>query len=87
MGAEYNTILVINNRLTKLAYFLLYREALNAEDLAYVFYRIVVANYGLLDEIILDKDKLFTSKFWKSLMDIMGIKMKMSIVFHLQMDG
>ena len=56
-------ILVINDRLTKMAYFLLYKEALNVEDLAYTFLRIVVANHRLSDEIILDRDKLFNSKF------------------------
>ena len=46
-----------------MVYFLLYKEASNAEDLAYIFLRIVVADYGLLDEIISDRDKLFNSKF------------------------
>ena len=56
-------ILVINNRLIKIAYFLLYKEALNMKDLAYIFLRIVVANYRLSDKIILDRDKLFNFKF------------------------
>ena len=46
-----------------MVYFLLYKEALNTEDLAYIFLKIVVANYGLLDKIILNRDKLFNSKF------------------------
>ena len=50
----YNSILVINNRLTKFIYFILYKEALNVKDLAYIFLRIVVVDYGLLDKIILD---------------------------------
>jgi hypothetical protein len=47
----------------------------------------VVASHGLPDEIISDRDKLFTSKFWRLLMDMMGIKMKMSTAFHPQTDG
>ena len=86
-GTVYDTILVINDRLTKLAYFLPYKEASNAEDLAYAFLRTVVADHGLPDEIISDRDKLFNSKFWRSLMDMMGIKMKMSTAFHPQTDG
>ena len=46
-----------------MAYFLLYKKALNIEDLAYIFLRIVVANYRLPDKIILNRDKLFNSKF------------------------
>ena len=86
-GTWYDTILVINDRLTKMAYFLPYKEASNAEDLAYTFLRTVVANHGLPDEIISDRDKLFNSKFWRSLMDMMGIKIKMSTAFHPQTDG
>ena len=44
-------------------YFLLYKEVLNIEDLAYIFLRIVVTNYRLLDKIILNRNKLFNSKF------------------------
>jgi hypothetical protein len=29
------------------------------EDLAYVFLRVIVVNYSALEEIILDRDKLF----------------------------
>ena len=59
----YDTILVFNDRLTKIAYFVLYKEVLDVEDLAYTFLRTVVANHRLPKEIILDRDKLFTSKF------------------------
>ena len=37
-----------------MAYFTLYKEALNIKDLIYIFLRIVVANYELSDKIILD---------------------------------
>ena len=58
----YNSILVITDRLTKYRYFILYKESSNTEDLIYVFLRIVVANHGSLEEVILDRDKLFTLK-------------------------
>ncbi|KFY23572.1 hypothetical protein V491_02488, partial [Pseudogymnoascus sp. VKM F-3775] len=45
-----------------------YKEASDARDLAYTFLKIIVAAHGLPDEIISDRDKLFTSKFWQSLM-------------------
>jgi len=62
-GVEYDSILVITDRLTKYGYFIPYLEASDAEALAYTFLRVIIANYGLLKEIILDRDKLFTSKF------------------------
>ena len=60
---EYNSILVIIDRLIKYMYILLYKEVSNAKELAYTFIRTIVTNYKVLEEIILDRDKLFTLKF------------------------
>jgi transposase InsO family protein len=84
---QYDSVLVITDRLTKYAYFVNYLESSNAEDLAYTFLRIVFANHGMPAEIISDRDKLFTSKFWKSLMDQLGTKHKLSTAYHPQTDG
>ena len=47
----------------KYRYFISYKEASLAENLAYTFYKYVVGNYGLPEEIVSDQDKLFNSKF------------------------
>ena len=60
---EYNLILVITDRLIKYAYFLLYLEALNTEELAYVFLRTIIRNHRMPEEIISNRDKLFILKF------------------------
>jgi hypothetical protein len=62
-GIEYDFILVVTDRLTKYTYMIPYLKASTAEDLAYVFLRVIVANHSALEEMILDKDKLFVSKF------------------------
>ncbi len=59
----YNFILMITDRLIKYKYFLLYKKATFAKDLTYMFLRMIVANHELSDEIISNKDNLFTSKF------------------------
>jgi hypothetical protein len=51
------------DRLTKYIYIILYLKASMVEDLAYVFLRVVVANYSIPEEMISDKDKLFISWF------------------------
>jgi hypothetical protein len=63
IGIEYNSILVIIERLTKYNKFILYLEASNTKVLTYTFLRVILANYRIPKEIILDKDKLFTLKF------------------------
>ncbi|KAI1869633.1 uncharacterized protein JN550_005614 [Neoarthrinium moseri] len=86
-GAMYDSILVTTERLTKYAYFLPYKESSNTDDLAYTFLRTIVSQHGLPDEIISDRDKLFTSKFWKSLMARLGTNHKLSTAYHPQTDG
>jgi hypothetical protein len=46
IGVIYNSIIVITDRLTKYVYFIFYFESFLAEDLAYIFYKYVIANHG-----------------------------------------
>lgn len=82
----FDSILVIIDRLIKYGYFILYREASSAKELAYVFLKYVVANHGMLKKINSDCNKLFMSKFWKSLVDQLGMNHKFSTTYHLQTD-
>ena len=82
----YNFILMITDRLIKYKYFLLYKKATFAEDLTYTFLRMIVANHDLSDEIISNKNKLFTLKFWKSLVNQLEIHHKLSTAYHSQTD-
>jgi hypothetical protein len=59
IGIKYDSILVIMDKLIKYIYIILYLEANIAEDLAYIFLRVVIANYNALEEIISDKNKFF----------------------------
>ena len=86
-GVEYDSILVIVETLTKYVYLEPYKEASTAEDLAYIFNKVVIARHGIPDKITSDRDKLFTSQFWQSLMDQMGTKQKLSTAYHPQTDG
>jgi hypothetical protein len=85
--ASHDAILVIVDRLTKYAYFVPVRTTTTAEELAHVLLKGVVARYGLPEEIISDRDKLFTSRFWNTLLAKLGTKAKLSTSFHPQTDG
>jgi hypothetical protein len=56
---KYDFILVITDRLIKYTYIILYLEASTAEDLVYMFLRIIVINYSALEEMISDRNKFF----------------------------
>jgi hypothetical protein len=59
----FDLILVVTDRLTKYGYFILYKESLLAEELAYAFNKHIIGNYGISKKIISDRDKLFTLRF------------------------
>ena len=65
---EFDSILIIINKLTKWGTFISYKESLTVEDLTYTFFWWIVAKHRLPQELILDKDKLFTLRFWIALM-------------------
>ena len=81
-NAVYDSILVITDKLTKYTYFLPYKEASNTEELAYTFLKTIVSQHGLPEQIISDRDKLFTAKFWKSLIAQLGVKHKLLTAYH-----
>ena len=83
----YDTILVVTDKLTKYGKFVPYLEGSTAEELAYAIYKNVIADHGLPTQIITDWDKLVVSKFWQSLMDLMGVQHKLSTAYHPQTDG
>jgi hypothetical protein len=58
-GIKYDSILVVIDRLTKYIYIILYLEASTVEDLAYIFLRVIIANYNAPEKMISDRDKFF----------------------------
>ena len=82
----YNLILTIVNWLIKKARFISYLEALNTEELAYMFLQNVTVFNELSEEIISDRDKLFIFNFWTLLIRQLEIKHKLLIVYHSQTD-
>ena len=83
---KYNSILVVVDRLMKYAHFLPWKEKGNAKDLAKVMLKKIIANHGIPQSIISDKDKLFTSKFWNTWTQQLGTKVKLLTAYHPQTD-
>ena len=60
---EYNSILVIVDKLTKWGYFILYIKEMSAKDLLKVYIKEMFTRHGVLIKIILDRDLRFVSAF------------------------
>ena len=87
MDIKYDSILVVVDRLTKYAHFIPWKEKGNAKDLAKVILKKIIANHRIPQNIISNRDKLFTSKFWNTWTQQLGTKVKLLTAYHPRTDG
>ena len=59
----------------------------SAKDIAKIFLKETWKTHGLPSDIVSDRDTKITTYFWQVLMDILGIKTKLSTAFHPKTDG
>ncbi|OQN95116.1 hypothetical protein B0A48_18806, partial [Cryoendolithus antarcticus] len=86
-GLVYDSILVMVDRLSKYTHFVPCSETIDAERLAHLVLDRLVRYHGIPCVFVTDRDKLFTSNFWKTLVASLGIKHKLSTAYHPQTDG
>ena len=86
-GLTYDAILVIVDRFTKYAIMIPFRRDYTAQQLAYVLKDRLIREHGIPRTIISDRDKLFTSNYWATLMAAIGTQRKLSTAFHPETDG
>ncbi|KAH0604570.1 uncharacterized protein H6S33_006947 [Morchella sextelata] len=82
-----NAILVVVDRLTKMAHYIPTRDTADASELARLFLQHLWKSHGLSKDIVSDRGTTFTSQFWKALYNQLDIKPRFSTAFHPQTDG
>jgi len=85
--AEKDAILVVCNRLSKIIHFVATTEGISAEGLARLFRDNMWKLHELLESVVSDRGPQFIAELTKELNQMLGIKIKLSIAFHPQMDG
>jgi len=83
----FDSIWVIVDRLTKSAHFIPINISFLLEKLASIYIRVIVKAHGVPLSIVSDRDPRFTSRFWVSLQEALGSKLKLSSAYHPQTDG
>lgn len=83
----FDCIVAMTDRLNSDIQIVLCSTKTTAEQLAVIFFNSWYCENGLPLEIVSDRDKLFTAKFWKHLMILTGIKHRQSSSYHPQTDG
>lgn len=84
---QHDSIMFVVDRLTKVEHFIPMKSTFLSNDVALVFIRDVVRLHGVPKKIVLDRDKKFTSKFWKELFTHLCTKLAFSTSYHMQIDG
>ena len=85
--ARKDAILVVCDRLSKMAYFVATTEEMSAEGLARLFRDNMWKLHGLPESVVSDRELQFAAELTKELNKILGIEMRLSTAFHPQMNG
>ena len=84
---KHNTILVVVDRLIKEAHFIPRNLTDGAPKIAHKFVREIFRLYGVLEKFISDRDTRMTSRVWHTLSSTLGTKLKISLAYHVEIDG
>lgn len=81
------SIFVVVDRFSKHGIFIACLDACSAEVTTELTMKYVVKYFDVLEDIISDPDIRFTGRFWTSLFNMIGTKLKFSTANHPQTDG
>jgi len=84
---QHDSIMVIVDRLTKVAHFIRVTYTFSASNVAQVFIRDVVRLHGVLKKIVSHRDAKFTSKFLKELFVGLVTELAFSTTYYPQTYG
>ena len=84
---SFDTIMVVVDRLTKMAHFVPCNKTITGEETAKLFIDNIYKYHGFPEDIISDRGSQFVSKFWKTLFKILGVQINLSSAYHPQTDG
>ena len=83
-GHDY---LYVVDRFNKMCILIPCNKQITVEQIAKLFFQHVWVHFGLPTSIISNRDTQLVGKFWSSLWELMGTKLKKSTAFHPQTDG
>ncbi|KAE8685919.1 hypothetical protein F3Y22_tig00111088pilonHSYRG00141 [Hibiscus syriacus] len=82
-----NCILVVVDKFTKYSHFLDLSHPYSAAEVAKLYLDHIYKLHGQPKMAISDRDKTFTSLFWRELIKLLGTKTLFSTAYHPKMDG
>jgi len=87
VSKDYDSILVVCDRFSKMSHFVVTTEKTMVEGLVRLFRDNMCKLHGLLESVILDRGLQFAAELTKELNKMLGIETKLSIAYHPQTDS
>jgi len=78
----YSVIVVVIDCLTKFTHFIALQRDFDSKSVAAAFIKNIVKMHGLPKLIVLDRDKIFISNFFATIIQIKGTNLAMSSAYH-----
>lgn len=79
---QLHSIIVVVDRLSKVAHFIPVKTTYSSNEVAQAFIREIVRLHGAPKNIVSARDVKFTSKFWKDLFTSLGTKLAFPTTYH-----
>jgi len=86
VSKDYDSILVVDNKFSKILHFVAMTENIIAEELARLFRDNVWKLHELLESVISDRRPQFVAGLTRELNKMLGIEIKLSMAYYLQTD-
>jgi hypothetical protein len=86
-SSRFDTNLMVVDKYTKYGHFIPLAHPFTATQIAQAFMENVCKLHGLPEGIISDRDKVFTSAFWRDLFKLTDTQLLVSSSYYPQIDG
>lgn len=87
ISENYNAVMVVIDRLSKMRHFVACHTTMTSLDLANLFVKDIWRLHGLPDDIISDRGPTFVSELWRAVNHRLGTNVSLSTAFHQETDG